>query len=105
MDDEDTSPSDRIAKVQCPHCDKMVHAYRTKSGRIVGATTGALALGGAGAAVGSGIGIATAGWGSAATYYLGGGLAAIGGGYGYIAGGSADKPQCPNCEEEIELGI
>ena len=95
----------RIAKVQCPNCDKMVHAYRTKKGRMFLTTGGAILLGGAGAVVGTGIGIATAGWGAPATKFLGAGGAALGGGAGYIAGDNVDKPQCPNCEETIKLGI
>lgn len=96
---------DRIAKVECPNCEKMVRAYRTKKGRIVGATTTALALGGIGALVGAGVGLASGGTATAATYHYGGGLAVIGGGYGYLGGSAADDPQCPNCEEKLELGL
>jgi hypothetical protein len=95
----------RVARVECSNCHQMVHAYRTRDGRIIGATGGAVVLGGLGASIGAGIGIATAGWGSPATYYLGGIGATIGGGYGYIAGSAADVPCCPDCESEIELGI
>lgn len=105
MTDENPNDRNRIGKVECPHCGKLVYAYRTKSGRVAGATTGALALGGLGVAVGSGIGIASGGWAAAATKYLGSGLAAMGGGYGYIAGDAKDQVRCPNCGEDIELGL
>lgn len=96
---------DRIAQVECPECNKMVHAYRTKGGRLMGATSATAVLGGLGLAAGASIGIVSGGTGTAATYYLGGGLAALGGGYGYIAGSLADQPRCPNCDETIDLGI
>lgn len=105
MTETNDNLEDRIAKVECPNCDNMVHAYRTKKGRVVGATASAAGLGVFGAMVGAGIGVATGGTATAATYYLSGGLAAIGGGYGYLGGSVADKPKCPNCEEPIELGI
>lgn len=72
---------------------------------MVLATTGTLILGGIGAAVGTGIGIATGGRGAPATKYLGAGGAALGGGYGYIAGDSIDNPTCPNCDESIDFGF
>ena len=103
MNEEDDI--DRIAKVQCHHCDEMVYVYRTSDGRVIGAAGGALVLGSIGAFVGGSIVIATAGWGSSATYYLGGGLVALDGGYGYIDGDTAEKPRCPNCKGNINLGL
>lgn len=55
--------------------------------------------------VGSGIGLVTAGWGSAATYYLSAGAAALGGSVGFIAGDKIDDPHCPECEQPIALGF
>lgn len=93
----------RIAIIECPHCDNMVHAYRRSDGRIVGATTGALALGTTGALIGGSFGLVSGGAGWAATKVFGGGLAAIGGGYGYLAGSIADGFECPNCEGDLVL--
>jgi hypothetical protein len=83
----------------------MVNVYRRADGRLMGATTGALLLGGLGAVVGTSYGIVTAGGGSPATYYFGTAGLAAGGGGGYIAGSATDKPQCPNCDEKVDLGI
>lgn len=105
MTETNDNIDDRIAKVECPNCEEKVHAYRTKKGRVVGATASALALGGVGLMVGAGVGLASGGTATAATYHFGGGLAAIGGGYGYLGGSAADDPQCPNCEKAIELGL
>lgn len=105
MSETTNDVDERIAKVECTHCNKMVHAYRTKHGRVMAATTASAVLGAVGATIGTGIGVASGGTGTAATYYLGAGLAAIGGGYGYIAGSATDQTHCPNCEGVIELGI
>ena len=96
---------EKLSKVECSNCKKMVHAYRTKKGRVLITTTGGLALGVIGGAIGTGIGIATGGWASAATIPMGVAGAVLGSGVGYLLGDTADKPHCPNCEEKIDLGI
>jgi predicted RNA-binding Zn-ribbon protein involved in translation (DUF1610 family) len=97
--------AERVAKIECPHCQSKVHAYRDKKGRVVVTTTAGLVAAGAGAAVGSVIGLATGGWGTVATVPFGIIGAVIGGGFGYILGDQVDKPKCPDCDEQIELGV
>jgi ribosomal protein L37AE/L43A len=101
----DNGEARRVAKVQCPHCDDSVHAYRLKKGRIMVTTTGGLIAAGVGGAVGSIVGLATGGWGTVATIPFGAAGMVIGSGLGYIVGDQLDKPRCPNCEKEIDLGI
>jgi hypothetical protein len=102
---DDSGSADRIAKVECPNCAKMVHAYRVKKNRVLVTTTTGVLAAGVGGIVGAGIGIATGGWGIAGTIPLGVVGAVVGGGFGYILGDKFDQPRCPNCENQIELGI
>jgi ssDNA-binding Zn-finger/Zn-ribbon topoisomerase 1 len=95
----------RVAKVDCPNCDKKIHAYRLKKNRILVTTTGGLVAAGIGGAVGSIFGLATGGWGTVATIPFGAAGAVIGGGFGYIIGDKFDKPRCPECEGELDLGV
>ncbi len=94
----------RVAQIKCPYCGKDVIALRDKKGRILITTTSALVLGGFGGFIGGSIGIATGGWGIAATVPLGIIGMIVGGGLGYIVSDKTiDKPTCPKCKNKIEL--
>lgn len=97
--------AERLAKVECPHCESKVHAYRDKKGRVIVTTTGGLIAAGIGGGIGSVVGLATGGWGTVATIPFGAAGAIIGLGLGYIAGDQIDNPKCPDCDGHIKLGI
>lgn len=97
--------AERIARIQCPHCSKKIHAFRTKKGRILVTTTGGLVLAGVGGTIGASIGIATGGWAAPATIPMGVAGAVLGMGLGYLVGDNLDNAYCPSCGETINLGI
>ena len=97
---------ERVAKVVCPWCHETVVAYRTHGGRILVTTALGLILGGVGAFIGAGIGIASGGWGIPATIPMAAVGLVVGAGVGYIiADKKIDKPRCPKCGKPIDLGI
>ena len=97
---------EKVAKIMCSNCGKTIVAYRAAGGRILVTTSAGLILAGIGAVIGSGIGIASGGWGIPATIPLAAFGLVVGAGLGYIISDKTmDKPTCPNCKKEINLGI
>ena len=91
-------------KVECPHCSAEINIIRDAKGRwvctLVGFGIGA-AIGGV---IGTTLGIASGGWGMAATIPLGIALGGILGGGGYIIGDTlVDGFKCPKCKKPIKL--
>ncbi|MEW6531777.1 MAG: hypothetical protein AB1473_13145 [Thermodesulfobacteriota bacterium] len=97
---------DKFAEVICPNCGKRVVAYRGPGGRILITTSLGIALAVAGGIIGAGFGIATGGWGIPATVPLAAFGLVVGAGAGYIIGDKTiDRPKCPKCGAQIDLGI
>ena len=96
----------KIAEMKCPHCDSTIVAYRDSKGRVLITSGLGIALAVVGGIIGSGIGIATGGWGIPATVPLAAFGLVIGAGAGYMLGDKAvDKTKCPKCKEVIDLGF
>lgn len=71
------------------------------------ATVGGFTVGGVvGGIIGAGIGLASGGWGMAATIPLGIAAGGLLGGGGYLIGDKLlDRIKCPSCDRAINLGV
>jgi hypothetical protein len=104
--DDQHGAARRIATIICPNCKKKVHAYRAWGGRILVTTSAGVAVGIVGGVVGAGIGLATGGWGGAATIPLAAIGLVVGAGLGYIVSDKTlDRPTCPHCKHPVDLGF
>lgn len=95
------------AKIECPHCGTMVHAYsiNKESNKTLVTTTSGLVLAGVGGFVGTSIGIATGGVGIPATVPMGVVGAVVGAGAGHVVGEQLEETYCPSCEGEIDISV
>ncbi len=104
--DDEHGVARRVATIVCPNCKKKVHAYRAWGGRILVTTGAGVAVAIVGGIIGAGIGLASGGWGGAATIPLAAMGLVVGAGLGYIVSDKTlDRPTCPHCKHPIDLGF